>query len=334
MRSWLHELLGRLGRGAREKGANCYSGRCFVCGKWGSFSHLGGSIRESFRCKTCGASLRYRELARVIVDHYSRENSECLKDLCSETQFGELSIYEPGLIGPLRRLLAKVRGFHQSVYVDDVERGASTGDARRQDLMALTFPSESFDLVITSDILEHVRRPFQAFREIDRVLKPEGMHVFSIPVQRPIPEGTVTRVNTSGSEDVAILPRRYHSAPKGGRALVYTDFGRDMRGLMARDGIELRMEGPGKEPCPPIVRERMLSFYWKKPLVPAGSRAIEAGEGVGVLSELPCTVCGRHRFVWRPHWSKGRKGGVPCCRHCGARGDTSGCNEDFEVGSV
>jgi hypothetical protein len=52
-----------------------------------------------------------------------------------------------------------------------------------------------------------------------------------------MPAKTVTRVDTSTGADVHVLPPRYHSAPKGGRSLVYTDFGADMLEDLAAAGL-------------------------------------------------------------------------------------------------
>ena len=130
--------------------------------------------------------------------------------------------------------------------------------------MALTYEDNSFDLVLSSDIFEHVRRPFAGFQEVNRVLKPGGFHIFSIPPQHPMRPKTVFRVDTSGPEDVFVLPRHYHSAPKGGKSLVYTDFGEDMTRIMVADGIDLKMESPSPGTAPATITEQMLSFYWRK----------------------------------------------------------------------
>ena len=79
-----------------------------------------------------------------------------------------------------------------------------------------------------------------------------------------MPSKTVFRVDTSGPEDVPVLPKHYHSAPKGGKSLVYADFGEDMIEIMAADGIDLKVESPCPRKSPAHVTDRMLSFYWKK----------------------------------------------------------------------
>ena len=241
-----------------------YTDSCTVCGHAGYLRREGLSVRETFQCGICKASLRYREQARLILNHFSREGSERLADLAAESEFQNLKIYEPGLIGPFRKFFQKLPHYHTSYFWDDVEPGESREGVQCQDLMNLTYEDDSFDLVLSSDIFEHVRKPFVGFKEINRVLKPGGFHIFSIPLQCPMRPTTVYRVDTSGPEDVFVLPEHYHSAPMGGKSLVYTDFGEDMVEIMAADGIHLRMDPPCPDITPAFIIDRMLTFYWKK----------------------------------------------------------------------
>ena len=241
-----------------------YTDCCTVCGHTGYLRREEKSIRETYRCGGCEASLRYREQARLILRHFSRENSEHLAELAHESEFQNLRIYEPGLIGPFRKLFHKLPGYCNSYFWEDVPPGEFREDVQCQDLMALTYEDNSFGLVLSSDIFEHVRKPFAGFQEVNRVLKPGGFHIFSIPSDHPMPSETVYRVDTSGPEDVFVLPRHYHSAPKGGKSLVYTDFGEDMTRIMVADGIDLKMESPSPGTAPATITEQMLSFYWRK----------------------------------------------------------------------
>ena len=169
---------------ARDE-ASSYIERCTVCGHTGALHRQGRSIRETYRCGNCDASLRYREQARLILEHFSRENSRCLAELANEAKFQKLRIYEPGLIGPFRKIFSKLPGYRNSFFRDDVEPGEFQDSIQCQDLTRLTYKDNTFDLVLSSDIFEHVKKPFAGFKEIDRVLKPGGFHIFSIPPVTP-----------------------------------------------------------------------------------------------------------------------------------------------------
>ncbi|MHA2275402.1 MAG: class I SAM-dependent methyltransferase [Candidatus Kariarchaeaceae archaeon] len=51
------------------------------------------------------------------------------------------------------------------------------GRAERMDM----FDDEVFDCVISTEVIEHVISPFQALREINRILKPRGKAIISTP---------------------------------------------------------------------------------------------------------------------------------------------------------
>lgn len=99
---------------------------------------------------------------------------------------------------------------------------------RNENLEKLTFPDNSFDMVIFSDIFEHIRKPFVAFSEVNRILKLGGAHIFTVPMLLPLPSKTRIRVDSSEEKDKFIHEPHYHGDGKGGRSLVYSDFGKDM----------------------------------------------------------------------------------------------------------
>ena len=236
-----------------------HAGTCSVCGRQTVFAHTGGSIRESFRCAQCRASLRQRGQAYAVVDLYA-EDAQCLEALCREPGFRALRVYEPGLAGPFREYLAGLPHYVQSYYWDDLALGETRDGIVNQDLQSLTFQDGSFDLVITSDLMEHVRRPYAGFAEIRRVLKVGGRHVFTIPVAVPMASKTVSRVDTTTDTDIPLLPARYHIAGDGGRSLVYTDFGKDLLADLREIGFETSVHIDTGVPTGPPC----LTFVCKK----------------------------------------------------------------------
>ena len=62
--------------------------------------------------------------------------------------------------------------------------------AFRPDIFAdasfLPFTDQSVDSVIMLEVVEHVAKPNRAFKEVQRVLKPEGMLLLSLPFLYPI----------------------------------------------------------------------------------------------------------------------------------------------------
>jgi len=218
-------------------------GNCAVCGTWGRYEQAHKSIREGFPCPKCGASLRYRHQAAVIVDEFSRHGSASFAALVGEPEFAALAIYEPGIIGPFRKYLRRLAGYSSSYYWDRVRPGRKHKGTRCEDLQALTFADDSFDLAISSDIFGHIREPFRAFEELRRVLKPGGRHIFTVPLTWPLPEETVSRLELDeDGGDRFVLPPVYHSSPVDPQgSLVYTDFGLDLPAHLRELEFETRV---------------------------------------------------------------------------------------------
>ena len=181
-----------------------YFGSCTICGYSGSFEKKAPSFREGYQCQSCKASLRYQGQASAIVSVYGANHAFTLQELINEGRFQSLSIYEPGVAGPFRELFSSVLDYKNSFYWDDVALGKTREGIECQSLEELTYYDERFDLIVSSDILEHVRKPWVAFAEIFRVLKPGGSHVFSIPLHLPMPTFTKYRVDTTTEEDIHI----------------------------------------------------------------------------------------------------------------------------------
>lgn len=220
-----------------------YLGLCNLCGNKGMFlGEEGRSVRESYACPHCRASLRYRDQAALMLDEFARGRSISLRALITTGCMDGVSIYEAALQGPFVNAFRRLPGYVQSYYWPDRPTGSvDERGVRCEDLAALSLPANSFDLVITSDVMEHVYGFREALAEITRVLKPGGVHIFSIPTDWPLPERTVTRVERVNGEEVHVLPARYHRGGDGTPSLVYHDYGSDLIDMIDADGCRTQV---------------------------------------------------------------------------------------------
>lgn len=196
-------------------------GYCLICGSSTVFYRASNNLRETFKCKVCGSISRNRHLAKVLCIVLGIDEPYSLKKAIKS--FPRFKIYEAQASGAIHNYLMNLGGYVYSEFLPNVLPGTlSDKGIRCEDLQRLSFKDNSFDLVITQDVLEHVRDPELAWREIYRVLKPRGYHVFTIPYLEN--QVTVSRVKLDGEEDIYILPKKFHgdSIREG---LVYTDFG-------------------------------------------------------------------------------------------------------------
>jgi SAM-dependent methyltransferase len=80
-------------------------------------------------------------------------------------------------------------------------------------LESQTFVDESFDLVITQDVMEHIFNPDKAFSDIARTLKPGGAHIFTVPLVRK-EQPSVRNATKDENGNVTILHYPdYHGNP-------------------------------------------------------------------------------------------------------------------------
>ena len=82
--------------------------------------------------------------------------------------------------GALQARLSEAR-YVATQYHPDAARGEVVAGYRNENLEAQTFGDESFDVVLTLDVLEHVNRPERVFAEVARTLRPSGRFIFTVP---------------------------------------------------------------------------------------------------------------------------------------------------------
>ena len=139
--------------------------RCSVCGRHSLMRVAYGTLRETVVC-SCG-SFRQRQVAEVILSLWPAGS---LRELASRH---DIAVCNTEAARAVHDALVTMRGYITSEYLGPLHRpGATVNGARHEDLRRLSYADSSFDLVLTSDVLEHVPGPYAAHAEIRRVLRP------------------------------------------------------------------------------------------------------------------------------------------------------------------
>ncbi len=211
--------------------------------------------REGSRCAWCGSSLRSGQLANAIVSVANAKtggHARRLNQVFRSPEAQALDIAEINSAGNLHRHLARCHGLKYSEF------GSTLPSMPSQDLTALSYADASFDVVITSDTLEHVPDVDRALREIHRVLRRGGTHVFSVPVvwdratrqRATLEHGTITHH----------LPPSYHGVSAEGKSdfLVFNEFGGDFVARCENAGFELTLMRDAHNPA-------LVTFIARKP---------------------------------------------------------------------
>jgi SAM-dependent methyltransferase len=213
------------------------------------------AAREGSQCAWCGSSLRASGLASAIVAAVNtRHGTEAtrLRSLFDDPRARALAIAEINSAGNLHRHLARCPGLRYSEF------GSNYPDVPSEDLTALSYADASFDLVVTSDTLEHVPDIDRALRETLRVLKPGGAHVFTTPVVWDRP--TRVRARIENGAVVHLLPPSHHGAPKHNADdfLVFYEFGADFTRRCEAAGFELELRRDATNPA-------LVTFIARRP---------------------------------------------------------------------
>lgn len=157
--------------------------------------------QQGVSCNSCHNNLRAMALGAAILRR--RGQGGTLEAFCASGD--AVSIVEINTAGNLTATLRKLAGHRLVSYPE-------------YDMMDLSIDSESVDVVIHSDTLEHIPVPIRALSECRRILRPKGCCIFTVPV-------IVDRL--SRSRDGLVSSYHGQSGVPADDQMVYSEFGAD-----------------------------------------------------------------------------------------------------------
>lgn len=208
------------------------------------YEHRIGVLRETLQCRECFASMRQRSLALALLGHMHQRTSvrhASIKALAA-AGLGGLRVLDSDNFSAISQLLRRDPGYVRCSYLPDKPWGSTLApNYYNIDLERIDFDDASFDIVLTSDVMEHVRDSDSAHAEIHRVLRPEGAYVFNVPFDER-EEKDIRLVDTSGPENVYLCAPQYHGDPLTGGILAYRIFGRELFAKLQTLGFRVEFE--------------------------------------------------------------------------------------------
>jgi SAM-dependent methyltransferase len=224
------------------------SGECSVCGQQSDFV-FAEEPRDSGPCQRCGAINRKRQIAYVIRQTYGHLPKD-------------IAVFNTETTGPLHEALKGPHYLCAEYLGDDVTPGSHVKGIRHENLKALSFENDSIDLLLSSDVLEHIQDPYAAHGEIFRVLKPGGRHIFTVPFNNNV--DVFRSVIEKGELRHNREPIYHHDPLKAEGILVYTIFGFDMLTKLTQLGFRMSLYNI-HSPAHGIVGENAIVFAAHKP---------------------------------------------------------------------
>jgi len=200
------------------------AGICPVCGRPSQFLDFNENLRESGFSSVSHSTNRQRQMAWMLRRRLH------LPPVGRMEFAPDVAIYNVESNGPLHLELCRHPNYVCSEYFGpEHASGSLINGIRHEDLQHLSFADASFDLVLSSDVLEHMPNPYDAHREIWRVLKPGGRHIFTVPFNPGITDDDIRARLVDGHIEYLAEPA-YHGDPvrPGEGILVWTIFGTGM----------------------------------------------------------------------------------------------------------
>lgn len=193
-------------------------GYCHCCREETYFEIQGNWLRDDYLCYNCFSIPRQRHL-QYILDRYFQG-------------WEEKKIHESS---PANNHLSQYcYDYSFSQFFPDISLGTSINGIRCENLESLTFEDDTFDFFITQDVLEHVFDPESAVKEIMRVIKAGGVHIFTTPRHKGLKESYPRAAIVEAGIEY-YKPAVYHGNPIGdGKTLVTWDYGDDFENLLQR----------------------------------------------------------------------------------------------------
>lgn len=183
--------------------------------------------RERLECPFCRMNNRQRLMATLLEQHLSGEWRK--------------KVYLMEQVTPIYNWACTKFKNHTiigSEYLGHEYDGGSVIDGiRHEDVEKLSFTNCQLDLIVSTDVFEHVPNPALAFAECARVLKTGGSMLATFPFHS-VYDVSVTRAALHNGKIEHHLPPAFHGNPvSASGSLVFTDFGWDVLTSMQKSGF-------------------------------------------------------------------------------------------------
>lgn len=205
----------------------CLEGYCTCCGKdsiFQSSSMFSTGIlpdgrpapnwREHLNCASCGLVTRVRGALHVFQQEFNPPaNADIYLMERTTRTYDWVEQRFPSTVG--------------SEFFLNGRPGDRVNGVPHQDVQQLSFPSDSFDFILSFDVMEHVPDATRGFSEILRCLKPGGTLLFTVPFRAAQYEHEIRALEKEDGTIEHLIEPEFHGNPVDPEAgsLCYRYFG-------------------------------------------------------------------------------------------------------------
>jgi len=209
-----------------------FRGFCSICNSWEPFTISPPTtewinLRNRILCNRCGFSGRHRASYQAMAASPAWQNGTVLVMEAVTNYYRLLSSRFPRVIGT-------------EYLADDMlpgQIGEFSGQMiRHEDMMNMSFDTNSLDAIYHGDVLEHIPDMVKGLKECYRVLKPGGELVFTVPFYSER-ETTLIRAEIIDGKRIDHYPPAYHGNPLSNEGvLVFSEPGLNFLDLLSSMG--------------------------------------------------------------------------------------------------
>jgi SAM-dependent methyltransferase len=144
--------------------------QCNICNTLQTFNLLQKWPRDNLTCSSCKSLVRERAVKYTLDRIFSELSSK--------------KIHQSSPAGSLHSFLLKQPHYSYSYFFNDIKNGEYNKDnILCANLEILPFEDNTFDIFLTMDVFEHLFNPIIAIKEINRVVKPGGYYIMTVPIE-------------------------------------------------------------------------------------------------------------------------------------------------------
>ncbi len=178
--------------------------------------------REGLICIYCGANKRAQVLAQAILNSKYGFSAPNLVTWVTEANTRKLRVCELNSCHELHKTLIALKHLTYAEY----------GTKTEEDIEHLSYKDDQFDLLLHSETLEHVNNPDAAMDECRRVIKTDGLVIFTTPIIWG--RTTRRRAKIENGKIIKLLPASHHGYSTDDY-LVFSEFGSDIGDILKSD---------------------------------------------------------------------------------------------------